>query len=125
MTDERYEEQWMIKKIERVCGYGLASAIRALPEHMRHGAAAYVVHGQPVGDFLTAVLMNDLKESAGRADNVNAGALFQWAAFLYHLPVMPVKAYGSRENIRAWLEAGGLMGLLGQQQAEEAKNDAQ
>ena len=42
-----------------------------IPEHMLQSLNLYVKKGVPVGDFLTAVLSNDLFEAVGRADNDN------------------------------------------------------
>ena len=72
-----------------------------LPEHMRESARAYVEHGRPPGDFLTAVLCNNLVEAAGRADEENQRALFAWAGWLHN--EVPMPAWGSPEKVRDWV----------------------
>ena len=72
-----------------------------LPEHMREAARAYVEHGRPPGDFLTAVLCNNLVEAAGRADEENQRALFAWAGWLHN--EVPMDAWGSPEKVREWI----------------------
>lgn len=40
--------------------------------------------GGHLGDFLTAVVKNDLKEAVGRADNVNQKQLWVYPTFIYN-----------------------------------------
>ena len=74
-----------------------------LPEHMRGGMKRYLEHGIMPGDFLTAVLRNDLMEAMGRADETNLYALPSYGRFLYYYA--PRGSYGSPENVKAWVEA--------------------
>ena len=41
--------------------------------------------GTPAGDFLTAVIKNDLSEAAGRADATNMHQLWIYPAFIYNV----------------------------------------
>lgn len=61
----------------------------------------YIEHGHPVGDFLTAVLCNDLMEACGRADDENMANLPAYCAFMYN--EMPPASFGSRGKVAAWL----------------------
>lgn len=79
-----------------------------LPEYCWAGIQAYVLTGRPVGDFLTALLRNDLKAACMHADGYNQRVLFQWGSFLYRW--MPGGAWMSEDNIREWRERGGLNG---------------
>lgn len=63
----------------------------------------YRDHGHPVGDFLTAVLANDLVEAIGRADLYNSWLLPIYVGFLYN--EFPSDAWGSREKVAAWIQA--------------------
>lgn len=75
-----------------------------VPEHVRQPLRDYLERSRPVGDFLTAVLSNDLGEAARRADAVNRVYLADIALFLtYHAPSA---AWGSPEKVAAWLAAG-------------------
>lgn len=77
-----------------------------LPEHMRAGARDYVERRHPnVGGFLRAVLENDLVEAFGRADEINAAAMRDWAAWLFN--EAPANCWGSPDKVRAWLAASG------------------
>ena len=62
----------------------------------------YLEHGLVPGHFLTAVLSNDLMEAAGRADDENRAALFDWVKWLYN--EAPRGSFGSPEAVKAWLE---------------------
>ncbi len=75
----------------------------ALPEHMRDPARRYVEDGEHVGDFLAAVLENNLVEALGRADLENRVAIFAWTAWLYN--DVPMDAWGSPEKVTAWIAA--------------------
>jgi len=81
----------------------------SLPVHMRPGMAAYVLHGTQPGDFLTAVLCNDLMEACHRADAINKEQLHAYAFFLYNYA--PSACYGSAAKVKAWVAQDGLMGL--------------
>lgn len=62
----------------------------------------YIEDGCPTGDFLRAVLSNDLKESFGRADEQNRETLFDIVSFLYN--EAPAPCWGSPDLVKAWLE---------------------
>ena len=62
----------------------------------------YVTQGVPVGDFLQAVLENNLVEAYGRADEENTLAMRDYADLLYN--EMPSPSWGSKEKVDAWIE---------------------
>ena len=55
----------------------------------------------PPGDFLMAVLSNDLMESIGRADQGNLGDLFEICSYIYNK--MPYNCHGSPNRVHEWL----------------------
>ena len=79
-----------------------------IPEHCREGLARYFQAGVPVGDFLTAVLSNDLTRAVLYADDINLPALRAYIHFLHHNA--PPMSYGSKENYEVWMKHGGLRG---------------
>ncbi len=79
-----------------------------IPPHMIDGVMEYILRGHIPGSFLELIFLNDFAHAAQIADMHNRHALFQWATLLYH---MPVKAWGSAEKMKAWHDAGGLIGL--------------
>ena len=62
----------------------------------------YESKGIPTGDFLRAVLSNNLTEAFGRADDDNRATLFEIVAFAYN--DMNAECWGSPEKYVAWLE---------------------
>ena len=72
-----------------------------LPWALRTGVQEYVEHHHPPGDFLTAVISNDLKEALGRADDGNRARLFDIVAWFYN--EAPGICWGSPERMRDWL----------------------
>jgi len=71
-----------------------------IPEHCRGGMRRYVEEGVIPGEFLQAVICNDLVESFGRADDINSDRLRDYAGFLYN--EIPSLSWGSKEKMRAW-----------------------
>jgi hypothetical protein len=76
---------------------------------MAGGLKLYVERGILPGDFLTALLCNDLVEAFWRADDNNTAAMRDWAFFLRY--EMPSGSWGSHDNVQAWCKAGGLGGM--------------
>lgn len=79
-----------------------------LPQHMRPGARRYIEQGIPPGGFLIAVLKNDFRTAAMKADRINKNSFRAWADWLVY--EAPREAWGSEENVRNWIEKGGLNG---------------
>ena len=80
-----------------------------VPDYMWYTIAEYLLRGRLEGDFLTAVLTFDLLRIFQRADNTNIHRIKDYALLLYN--VFPPESYGSKENVKAWCEGGGLYGL--------------
>lgn len=72
-----------------------------IPAHMMSRLNAYINHGDPVGDFLRAVITNNLKEAVGRADDTNINLLPAYVIYLYN--EAPALCWGSQERYDAWL----------------------
>lgn len=71
-------------------------------ENMMESIKAYVKEGRPVGNFLQAVICNDLKEAVGRADDENLQNIPAFVAYFYN--ETPMACWGSRERMRDWLD---------------------
>ena len=98
-----------------------------LPEHMRPGMRRYVENGDRQGDFLMAVLTNNLTESFGRADHLNLRAMETWAQFLRW--ELPSNCHGSPQLVKEWMEMGGEAGqarleAIARRKAREEKENA-
>jgi len=72
-----------------------------IPRYMRAGLIEYIEHRRPVGDFLTAVLANDLSKAAGHADLTNKAMLSAYPIFLY--TYAPSGCWGSYTKVDEWL----------------------
>lgn len=65
------------------------------------GLRRYLHHGVKPGDFLTAVISNDLREAVGRADNNNMEIIPAYVYIMYNH--FPRGSWGSPENMTAWI----------------------
>ena len=74
-----------------------------IPLRMMPHLARYIQQHEPVGDFLTAVLCNDMKDACGRADDENLRNLPAYIAYLYN--EAPSACWGSPAKVKEWLKA--------------------
>jgi len=74
-----------------------------IPDYMVKGIAYYIVLRINSGDFLMAVLENDLKEACLLADKNNRNLLWNYIDFLWNKA--PSGCWGSKEKVQKWLEA--------------------
>lgn len=75
-----------------------------IPLELKESLDRYVMHRVPTGNFLCAVLANNLMEAFGRADINNRYLLFDICSYVYN--EIPVNCYGSEEKVNAWLKEG-------------------
>jgi hypothetical protein len=80
----------------------------------------YVDDRIPPGDFLTAVICNDLKEACGRADDENMLVLPAYVAYFYN--EAPSACWGSAQKMEAWLDCDDGSGDLHEQAAEARRS---
>lgn len=69
----------------------------------------YVEDGVPVGDFLRAVIENDLRGAVSRADDTNLPLISEYVRWLYNSA--PALCWGGRGVTSTWCRVGGLNGL--------------
>ena len=80
-----------------------------LPEHMREGTRNYIEKGFIPGDFLQAVISNNLKEAVFHADGINRKLIVEWVQFfVWHAPH---GCHGSEELMHKWSKMGGTNAL--------------
>ena len=82
-------------RIDKMTEYGI-------PQRMQGAIIRYYEKGLPPGDFLTAVIKNDLAEAVGRADHENVRLLKEYVMWFYNWA--PGGSWGSEENYVRWLE---------------------
>jgi len=73
-----------------------------IPELTKQCIDAYVKDGVPLGDFLTAVMANDLMEAFGRADENNRYHMFDIICYVYNR--CPSLCHGSYEIVDEWIK---------------------
>lgn len=81
----------------------------SLPGHLRAGAENYINNGIIPGEFLQAVIKNDLFEAVGRADSVNKFVLLEICQFFIN--EAPASCHGSAKTMHDWALRGGLNGI--------------
>lgn len=88
-------------------GYAPAHDVmaKALPAHLLAGLLAYAGFDgsprTPTGDFLRAVLSNNLMRAYMHADEVSTAAMRDIVTFVYNR--LPSESWGSPERYAAWL----------------------
>ncbi len=87
----------MSTDISELCDSALISPV------IKQSLEDYVELGFPTGDFLAAVISNDLMDAVGRADKVNIRVLRSICGKIYK--EFPHGAHGSREIYKDWIEA--------------------
>ena len=75
-----------------------------IPNYTREGIDEYVRGHLPPGDFLRAVLENNLMEAMARADDTNRAALRAICDYVYS--EIPHTCWGSLAKVEAWLASG-------------------
>lgn len=73
-----------------------------IPEHMRDALIRYVTAGIRPGDFLTAVICNNLQRAVFAADEENVHLLREYCLWFYN--VAPSTCYGSVAILDAWVQ---------------------
>ena len=73
-----------------------------VPRETQASIDAYIEDHIPPGDFLAAVLSNDLAQAVGRADDNNAPCLAAIVSYVWNRA--PPECWGSREKVKEWLK---------------------
>ena len=105
MTDG---EEGMVKMVTERMERGFEA--NGIPDYMRDGIAAHVLHGRMTGDFLSALFRCDFMEIAVLADDNNIHLLREYAVFLWNN--VPIDCKGSAEKVVAWRKRGGFIGIF-------------
>ncbi len=77
------------------------SVLRQIPAYMHYGVVSYVEDGAPVGDFLEAIISNNLVSSFAAADGDNVLCIRAYADLLYNH--FPSGSWGSRDAYKEWI----------------------
>lgn len=71
--------------------------------HILQSIFRYAFFGVPVGDFLQAVIANNLREAMGRADHHNKRVMHEIVRVFYNY--CPGDCWGKPDAYKVWLEA--------------------
>lgn len=74
----------------------------AIPERMQEGLKRYVIDRLRPGDFITAVVQNDLRNAVGHADDENLPLIPLYVRWFYNRA--PSRCHGSPKAFVEWLE---------------------
>jgi hypothetical protein len=83
-------------------GIATSSSRAVSPGIRMTGISGYLLKGIDPGDFLVAVLANDLRAAVQRADPINLHALTAHVDFL--CTSAPAGAWGSYAHVQGWVE---------------------
>lgn len=72
-----------------------------IPERMQGGIIRYIVNYIKPGDFLCAVITNNLKETFGKADEENQGIIRNYVNWFHNYA--PGPCWGSEGKMMKWL----------------------
>ena len=74
-------------------------------QNIVEGINRHALLHEPKGDFLTAVLSNNLREAFARADADNQKTMHQIVSYCHNQ--IPGVCWGSPEKVKAWIEMPG------------------
>lgn len=92
-----------------------------VPLNLHDGLIAYIINGRRTGQFLRAVLENDLAEACARADEECKYRLFDIVFFLYNYA--PLGCWRSPASVAYWMINGGYLGVHEANLANSAKRN--
>lgn len=85
----------------------LFAGLHLVPSHMHDSIVLWIERGEPtphlMGEFLKALLSNDLMGAFAHADDSNRIGMERWVRFLYNYAPSP--CFGSPEKMQAWYDA--------------------
>jgi hypothetical protein len=97
MDEATYRDQ-LVQQLQ-ACG---------IPRTMWESIVEYIVVGRPTGEFLAALLSNDLLRAVKKADDLNIQRLRDYGVFLEGCA--PSLCYGSPSMYNEWIRSGGVIG---------------
>lgn len=77
-----------------------------IPEYMVGAVRRYIEHGIEPGDFLSALICNDLSSTFAYADHNNVRLIHNYVRFFYNYA--PSECWGSHEKFNNWVKNKGL-----------------
>jgi hypothetical protein len=72
-----------------------------IPERMQNALREYVINRHETGDFLKAVICNDLRNAVGRADDDNLPLIPLYVRWFHN--IAPASCHGSHRAMDEWV----------------------
>lgn len=104
------EHEWTsyeLGEIARLLEVGTGKC-KVIPKTAQDEIDRHVEDGCPCGDFITAILDNDLKGAFQRADDHNIAYMKEIVTYMY--AHTPADCQGSKQRRETWQDHGGLQG---------------
>lgn len=98
MAETEDQIKWLAKSL----------ADSMVPAHLRDGLLMFISHGVLPGDFLTAVLQNNLLRAFEKADPESEAGLRHIVLWLFNSA--PYQCWLNPAAVQAWCKVGGLTG---------------
>ena len=81
-----------------------------IPAYMMPHVIDYIENGAPVGNFLTAIITNNLEGAVARADGQNISNIPAYVCFFYNYA--PADCYGSSNKMAEWYKTREAKGSI-------------
>lgn len=75
----------------------------AMPDDMKDSIIKYIEYGAKPGDFLTAVITNNLRNAVGHANETNLPLLKLYVQWFYN--VAPGGSQGDVQKMQSWMQS--------------------
>ena len=76
-----------------------------IPPLVKKAIDNHVLHGHACGNFVTAVLENNLSQAIGYADENSLASIKDIVSYCYNQ--IPGPCWGSKKAVKEWREKGG------------------
>ena len=94
---------YQVNFIPDECKVGNEITFERLPaQYMQSGIERWVHLGIPPGDFMQAIICNDLRMAVHYADDTNRLLLLEWVIWFHNN--VPAPCWGSMQKAEAWQE---------------------
>lgn len=90
-------------ELQEMMKYYELNQMQSVPDHTLQALNEYLSEKHPPGDFLHAVLCNNLARAFMKADDKNIANMYAIVKHIYNN--FPANAWGSADNVQAWVDS--------------------
>lgn len=105
--------------LERYNFEGSDGQYENIPESTKLALQNYVIRGQVVGDFLHAILVNDLQGAFAHADSANIKEMNNIVKWVFNRA--PGTCWRHQDNINGWYKCRGALGVMEDHEAKSKR----